>query len=244
MEAHEVSEQSASRSGHPARPTLSANVRDAGSEPRADLELPRLWRLIATAGWNFAESLGLPAAAYLIGAALAGQAVGMVAATSVMWVTAAVRKLARCSVPGMLTISALVLTLQTILVVATGSTLVFLLQFPLANLALCILFARTARSREPLVARLAAEVVGLRQLSSGHPGLLRFFRGVTWLWAAIFAASAAGLAAALAVEPAGFVPLLATVVTVGGIAGGAVLSFFWFKRVLRHFGLSIRLSQT
>jgi hypothetical protein len=44
-----------------------------------------------------------------------------------------------------------------------------LLQFPLANLALCILFARTAPTGRPLVARLAAEVVALRQTSAAHP---------------------------------------------------------------------------
>jgi hypothetical protein len=45
---------------------------------REDLELPRPWRLALTAGWNLAESLGLPVAGYLAGAALGGQAVGMV----------------------------------------------------------------------------------------------------------------------------------------------------------------------
>jgi hypothetical protein len=223
-----------------------SDVRDAlgcSSDARRDLELPRPWRLITTAGWNLAESLGLPAAGYLAGAALAGQAAGMLAATAVMWATVAVRKVLTRGVPGMLAISALVLTLQTVLVVATGSTLVFLLQFPLANVALCVVFARTARSREPLVARLAAEVVGLRQPASRHPGLDRFFRGATWLWAAIFAASAAGLAAALVFEPAGVVPLLATVVSVGGVVAGAVLSLLWFLRVLRHLGLRVRLGQ-
>jgi hypothetical protein len=218
---------------------LSANVRDAHS----DIELPRLWRLILTAGWNLAESLALPLAAYFVGAALAGQAVGMLAAAGVMWGIVAIRKVAALGVPGMLAISALVLTLQTALVVATGSTLVFLLQFPLANLALCILFARTARTQEPLVARLAAEVVGLRQPSSRHPGLERYFAGVTWLWAAIFAVSAAGLGAAMALEPAGIVPLLATLVTVGGVVAGAFLSFFWFMRVRRRFGLRVRIGQ-
>jgi hypothetical protein len=143
---------------------LPAETREgACSAPRQDLELPRPWRLILTAGWNLAESLALSAAAYLIGAALAGQAVGMVAATGLVWLTVAVRKVATRSVPGLLAISALVLTLQTALVIATGSTLVFLLQFPLANLALCVLFARTAPTRRPLVAQLATEVVGLRQ---------------------------------------------------------------------------------
>jgi hypothetical protein len=221
-----------------------AAAQDGGCDGECDdLELPRPWRLALTAGWNFAESLGLPVAAYLAGAALGGQAAGMVAATIVVWVTVAVRKLATKNVPGMLAISALVLTLQAALVIATGSTLVFLLQFPLANLALCILFARTARTREPLVARLAAEVVGLRQPSSSQPGLDRFFQGATWLWATIFAASAAGLAAAMAVEPASFVLLLTTAVTVGGIAAGACLSAMWFVRVLRRSGLRVRFAQ-
>lgn len=205
-----------------------------------DLELPRPGRLALTAGWNLAESLGLPVAGYLVGAALAGQAAGMVAATAVVGLTVVVRKVVTGGIPGLLAISALVLALQTVLVIATGSTLVFLLQFPLANLALCVLFARTARTGEPLVARLAGEVVGLRQPSSRHPGLRRFFRGATWLWAAIFAVSAAGLAAALAVATAGVVELLATEITVGGVVVGAFLSLVWFIRVLRRCDLHVR----
>jgi hypothetical protein len=34
--------------------------------------------------------------------------------------------------------------------------------------------------------------VALRQPTAVHPGLDRFFRGVTWLWAGIFAASTIG----------------------------------------------------
>jgi hypothetical protein len=211
--------------------------------PREDLELPGPWRLALTAGWNLAESLGLPVAGYLVGAALGGELVGMVAATGVVWLTVAVRKVATRSVPGLLAISALVLTVQTVLVIATGSTLFFLLQFPLANLALCVLFARTAPTRKPLVAQLAGEVVGLRLPSPHHPGLDRFFQKDTWLWAAIFAASTAGLAAAIAIAPASVVLLLATIVTVGGAAAGAVLSILWFVRVLRRFGLHVRFTQ-
>ena len=37
------------------------------------LELPRPWRLMLTAGWNLAESLGLPVAGYAIGAQLGGR---------------------------------------------------------------------------------------------------------------------------------------------------------------------------
>jgi hypothetical protein len=206
------------------------------------LELPRPWRLLLTVGWSLAESLGLPVAGYLIGARLGGQAAGMMAATATVWLTAAVRKVATGTIPGLLMISALVLTLQTVLVVATGSVLFFLLQFPLANLALCVLFARTAPTRKPLVAQLAAEVVALRE-PTRHPGLHRFFQGATWLWAGIFAASTVGLAVALAFEPEELFLLLTTAVTVGGVVAGTILSAFWFARVLRRCGLRVRFTQ-
>jgi len=159
-----------------------------------------------------------------------------------VWLTAAIRKARTRTVPGLLLISALVLTLQTVLVVATGSVLFFLLQFPLANLALCVLFARTAPTRKPLVAQLAAEVVALRQ-PSRHPGLHRFFQGATWLWAGIFAASTIGLAVALAFEPVQLFLLLTTAVTVGGVVAGTILSALWFARVLRRCGLRVRFAQ-
>jgi len=206
------------------------------------LELPRPWRLMLTAGWNLAESLGIPVVAYFAGAKLGGRDAGMVAATAACWLTVVGRKIVTRSVPGLLTISALVLTLQTAVVLATGSVLFFLLQFPLANLGLCVLFARTAPTRKPLVAQLAAEVVALRH-PSHHQGLHRFFQGATWLWAGIFAVSTAGLAVAMALEPVKVFLLLTTLVTVGGVVAGTIFSAFWFFRVLRRFGLRVRFSQ-
>jgi hypothetical protein len=222
----------------------SADARVAGRSPRPEhLELPRPWRLILTAGWNLAESLGLPIAGYLVGAKLGGQDASMVTATAVVWLTAAVRKVATRSVPRLLTISALVLTLQTAVVLATGSALLFLLQFPLANLALCVWFAWTAPTCKPLVAQLAAEVVALRQPSSHHSGLHSFFQGATWLWAGIFAVSAMVLAVLIAIEPVKVFLPLTTAVTIGGVVAGTFLSAIWFIRVLRRCGLRVRFTQ-
>jgi hypothetical protein len=162
------------------------------------------------------------------------------AAAAMVWLTVAIRKVLAGSIPGLLVISGLVLTLQTVLVLATGSVLLFLLQFPMANLALCILFARTAPTGRPLVATLAAEVVALRQPSAAHPGLESFFRGVTWLWAGIFAASTIGLVVLLVIEPVPVFLLFTTVVTVAGVTGGTLLSVMWFIRMLRHCGLRVR----
>src|SRR5579863_101309 len=92
-----------------------------------DLVLPRPLRLLFTAGWNLTESIGLPLAAYAIAAWFYGRDAGLVAGLAAIWLTALFRKVATGSVPGLLTISAVVLTLQTAVVLASGELWLFLL---------------------------------------------------------------------------------------------------------------------
>src|SRR6188472_567925 len=94
----------------------------AGSCPAAsarmagDLEVPRPLRLILTAAWNLTESVGLPAAAYVVAAWLGGRDAGLVAGLAAIWLIAVIRKVATGTVPSLLTISAVVLTAQTAVV--------------------------------------------------------------------------------------------------------------------------------
>jgi len=220
----------------------------AGSSPAAnagragDLEVPRPLRLLVTAGWSLTESVGLPVAAYAFAAWLDGRDAGLVAGLAAIWLTAVIRKVAAGSVPSLLTISATVLTVQTAMVLATGELWLFLLQFPLANLCTGVLFARTARGPDPLVARLAAEVVALRQPATHHPGLHRFFQGATWLWAGIFLLLAAGLTVLMFTEPAGMFVMLSTVATAALVVAGTGASALWFVQVLRRLGLRLRFA--
>jgi len=207
-----------------------------------DLELPRPPRLLLTAGWNLTESVGLPVAAYLVASWLDGHNAGLVAGLVAIWLTAAIRKVATGSVPSLLTISAVVLTVQAAVVLATGDLWLFLLQFPLANLCLCVLFAWTAHGPNPLVAKLAAEVVALRQPAAHHPGLQRFFQWATWLWAGIFLLLTASLAVLMVTEPAAIFLMLSTVATVALIVAGAAASTLWFLSVLRKLGLRLRFA--
>jgi hypothetical protein len=207
-----------------------------------DLEVPRPLRLLLTVGWNLTESLGPPVGAYLFAAALDGRDAGLVAGLVAIWLTALIRKIATGSVPSLLTISALVLTVQTGLVLVTGEIWLFLLQFPLANLCMCVLFARTARGPNPIVARLAAEVVALRLPATRHLGLDRFFRGATWLWAGIFLALTASLAVLMVTEPVGIFLMLSTVVTAGLVAAGTGASTLWFVSAIRRLGLTVHFA--
>jgi hypothetical protein len=189
-----------------------------------------------------AESVGLPVAAYLIAAWIDGRNAGLVAGLAIIWLTVVIRKVVTGSVPGLLTISALVLTVQTGLVLATGELWLFLLQFPLANRCMCVLFARTAGGTDPLVARLAAEVVALRQPATRQPGLHRFFQGATWLWAGIFLLLTVALAVLMVTVPTALFLLLSTVVTAALVVAGTGASTWWFLSVLRRLGLRLRFA--
>ncbi|MBO0775338.1 MAG: hypothetical protein J2P34_03410 [Actinobacteria bacterium] len=210
---------------------------------REHLELPRPLPLLRTVLWNLSESAGLPIGAAAVAAWLAGRDAGLMAGLAATWLTVVIRKVATRHVPSLLAITALVLTVQTVIVLATGQLWLYLLQFPLAHFLMSVLFARTAGGDRPLVARLAAEVVALRQPSSHHPGLHRFFQGATWLWAGLFFLLTVGMAVMMVTEPAGLFILLSTAATAGVVVAGAGVSALWFRSVLRQFGLRLRFAQ-
>jgi len=208
------------------------------------LELPRPLRLMRTAGWNLVESVGLPAAAFILGAWLGGREIGLIAGLAAIWITLGIRRLATGSVTGLLMISSIVLTLQTVVALATGNLWIFLLHFPLANLCLCLLFARTARGPNPLCARLATEMIALKQPLSCRDGLHCFFQRATLFWSGIFLALAACLGALLAIEPVPSFLLFSTVATASLIAAGIAASVLWFRTVLRQRGMRVRFAPT
>jgi hypothetical protein len=206
------------------------------------LELPRPVSLLRTAGWNLAESFGLPTGAYIVAASLAGRDAGLWAMLAAIWLTAGIRKLVTGTVPGLVGISMIVLTVQTVAAIATGNLLIFLVHFPIANLALCLLFASTARGHSPIAARLAAEVIGLRCPPVHQPRLTGFFRGVTVLWAGVFLLLAVSLGVLLATIPVTtYVPVWAAT-TVVLIAAGIVASAVWLRSVLRRLGIGFRFA--
>jgi hypothetical protein len=206
------------------------------------VELPRPARLVRTAGVNMAEAFGLPTGAYIVAAALAGRDAGMWAMLAAIWLTAGIRRLLSGAVPVLVTISLIVLTVQTVIAIATGNLLIFLVHFPLADLGLCILFARTARGDSPICARLAAEVIGLRCPAVHQPHMDGFFRRATVLWAGVFGLLAVTLAVLLATIPLGiYVPVWAAT-TIAFIAMGIGVSVVWLRSVLRRFGIGFRFA--
>jgi uncharacterized membrane protein len=209
--------------------------------PSGHLELPHPRRLVWTAAWNMAESVGLPFGAYIVVTDLVSPDAGLLAGTAVVWLLIAIRKLVTGSVSSLLMISALVLTIQTAVAISTGYMWMFQLQFPLANLAMSVVFARTAPTGKPLVAQLAEEVVALKQ-PDNHPGLHRFFQGVTWFWAGLFLLLTLSMSYMMKTEPYKLFMVVSSAVTIGLTLVGAAICVVWFLAVVRRLGLRLRFS--
>jgi hypothetical protein len=223
--------------------TITAGKRRGGPADVSEcLELPRPIQLMRTVGWNAAESFGLPVAGYAVAAWLGGRDAGLWAMLATIWLTAGARKVLTGSVPSLVMISIVVLTVQTAAAIATGNLLIFLVHFPIANLALCIVFARTARGHSPIAARLAGEVIGLRCPDIHQPRLHRFFQHVTILWAGVFLLLAVSLGVLLATVPlASYVSVWAAT-TVVLIIAGIVASALWLRSVLRKLSIGLRFA--
>jgi hypothetical protein len=203
------------------------------------LELPHPRRLLRSTAWTMAESVGLPFGTYVVVTDVVSPDAGLLAGTAVVWLLIALRKVVTKSVTALLMISALVLSVQTAVAISTGYMWMFQLQFPLGNLAMSVMFARTASTPKPLVAQLAAEVVALKQ---PHPGLHRFFQGATWLWAGLFLLLTLGMTVMMKTEPFKLFMLLSSVVTIGLTVVGAAICVLWFLAVIRRLGLRLHFT--
>jgi hypothetical protein len=216
-------------------------VADADA-PNECLELPRPVGLLRTVGWNLSEAFGLPTIGYVLGTAFGGRNAGLWAVLGAIWLTAALRLVLTGSVPSLVLISLAVLTVQTATSIATGNLFIFLIHFPIANLALCIVFARTARGSSPIAAELAGEVIGLRYPRKHESSLHGFFQGVTWLWAGNFLLLAVILGVLLVFVPVGiYIPIWA-VTTIVLIGAGIAASVLWLRSTLRKHGIRFQFA--
>jgi hypothetical protein len=210
--------------------------------PTDDLELPHPRRLLRTTAWSMAESVGLPFGTYVVITDVISPDAGLLAGTAVVWVLIALRRIVTGSVTSLLMISAVVLTIQTAVAISTGYMWMFQLQFPIGNLAMCVVFARTAPTRKPLVAQIAADMVALKQPGAHHPGLHRFFQGATWFWAGLFLLLTLGMAVMMVTEPFQLFMLLSSVVSIGLTLFGSGVCVLWFFAVIRRQGLRLRFT--
>jgi hypothetical protein len=93
----------------------------------------------------------------------------------------------------------------------------------------------------PLLAKLADDFCALPKGISGHPGIKRFFRHVSLLWALVFLINGVTTIVVLATQTVGNFLLVSTAGSYSVVAMGIALSVWWFRRALAGNGIRLRI---
>jgi hypothetical protein len=149
----------------------------------------------------------------------------------------AVRRLTGRRTSGMLLLTAGVLTLRTIVALASHSTFIYFLQPVLTDLLIGTAFLASALTARPVVARLAGDFYPLTDELHARPAMRRLFRRLTLLWAAALLAKAAVVFTLLMSQPLGTFVLAKSILVPITNASCIALTIVAATAVARHEGL-------
>jgi hypothetical protein len=142
------------------------------------------------------------------------------------------------SIPPVLVLSTVALTVRTAIALASGSTFVYFFQPILGTLAMAGVFLGSIAIGQPLIAKLAGDFWPLTPEVAALPAVVRLFRTLTVLWAGVYAATAIVTFTLLLTMPTEqFVPakmLTGYVITLTGI----VVTIAWSITTARREGLT------
>jgi hypothetical protein len=123
----------------------------------------------------------------------------------------------------------------------TGSAFLYFLQPTVQNFVFALMLVVTIGLDRPLLAKLADDFCALPEVISGHPGIKRFFKHVSLLWALVFLINGVTTILVLATQTVGNYLLVSTAGSYSVVAMGIGLSLWWFRRVLAGNGLRLRI---
>jgi hypothetical protein len=203
------------------------------------IHLPRIAAMARRALPHVVEGVILPAAVFYTALLASGSVwAGITAAVAWSYVGIARRAVGKRRVSGLLLLTAVTLSIRFAVSVALGSTFSYFLQPAIGQLAVAGAFVASLRWEEPILLRLAGDVVPPETLA-GRPCVLHFFRQITVFWAAVLVVHAAvglWLLVTLNVE----VYVVTKTVVDGAVKVGAILaSIWWFRRVMRMRGVAV-----
>lgn len=138
---------------------------------------------------------------------------------------------------GMLLLTAGVLTLRTVVALASHSTFIYFLQPVLTDLLIGTAFLVSALTARPVVARLAGDFYPLTDELHARPGIQRLFRRLTLVWAAALLAKSVVVFALLESQPLGTFVLAKGILVPVTNASCILFTVLTATAVARHEGL-------
>jgi intracellular septation protein A len=211
------------------------------AEHRTTIHLPSTKEMVRQAGRPLLEFTLVPLALFWVLLSQVGFDAGLIAAMG--WAALAIgrRLVLRRKLPTILLITTALLVVRTVVGLETGSAFLYFLQPTVQNFVFALMLVVTIGLDRPLLAKLADDFCALPEVISGHPGIKRFFKRVSLLWALVFLINGVTTILVLATQTVGNYLLVSTAGSYSVVAMGIGLSLWWFRRVLAGNGLRLRI---
>jgi hypothetical protein len=189
-----------------------------------------------------AEATMLPTAGFYVGQLAFGQVWGILAAACCTYVSVGRRVVRRQTVPGLLVLASVGISVRVGLYLLNDSSFVYFVQPIIKTVAISLLFASSVVVGKPLVARFAADFCAFGADVGARPAIVSLFRRLTVLWAgAQFTIAAVELALLLTVPVTVFVGAAAATAWVV-MTAGLVVTVAESVRTTRRDGLGTALA--
>jgi hypothetical protein len=224
--------------GSPAVPLLVVGDLPQGEPAATRLPHVRLLGQVARRSFpRLVEATLVPAALFYIALSFFGFGAALAAALCWAYGAMACRRLLRRPIPSILLLAAIVLSVRTLVAVASGSTFIYFLQPIVGTTGVAAVFLLSIAIGRPLVGRMATDFCPLAPDVAARPGVVRLFTRLTALWAGINLASAAATLALLVTLPVATFVVTKTITSLVITSVGIVLTVCWSLRTARHEGL-------
>jgi hypothetical protein len=217
----------------PASATLRLPAAEVGQGPVH----PQLRSILRRVGLNLLVACVIPGIVFYSMFVTFGVWPAIVASLVWSYGAISIRALTGRRASGMLLLTAGVLTLRTIVALASHSTFIYFLQPVLTDLLIGTAFLASTLTARPVVARLAADFYPVTDELHARPAMRRLFRRLTLLWATALLAKAVVVYLLLLSQPLATFVLAKSILVPVTNASCIVLTVIAATAVARHEGL-------
>ena len=211
--------------------------RDHDDDTHHRHHLPKLPVLLAVARRGLPriiEATVVPAILFIVVGATIGTAAAMVVVLAWGYGMIIGRRLLGRSIPALLTIATLGLTVKTLVGLVSGSAFAYFLQPIATTVAVGAVFFGSVLLGRPFIARVAHDFCPIPPEVARRPSVVRLFAGLTLLWASVQLVNAASTFGLLVSLPVTTFVALKTVMSLSLSATAIAITIAWALRTAKQ----------
>jgi hypothetical protein len=218
--------------------TLPTELAWRAPSPDVVSKVSVLFAVLRRSGPHLIEATLIPGALFYCSLVMVGLGAAFVSALLWSYAAVVVRLVRRRPIPPLLVLGVIGISIRTFAAVLSGSTFVYFVQPILGAVLMAGVFVVSVAIGRPLVEHLALEFWPLTPDVMTRPAVVRLFRSLTFLWAAVNLATGATTLALYVGLPLATFVALKQLASLAVTAVGVFLTIDWSVRTARREGLT------